>query len=261
MTDFCKKWLEVVHQKNSLLCVGIDPAEQGQRADNTIPAGTTKLEYSLRLIEQVAPYASAIKPNRNYFKDFSRSEMQQFNRRVHELNMLSIDDSKLADIGDTNDAGFFHASQEGFDLVTYAPFPGNIKGAVTGARAHHVGLITLVLMSNPEYKVIKEAHIAGKKGFEYFAAEVAVHGGDGVVIGAPSPSNHITESEVRRVREIIGDRLVLVPGLGAQGGEVSSILSSFGDYSIVNVGRAIMYAADPAAAAQHYRDLLNGFRK
>ena len=65
-----KKWLEVVEKKDSLLCVGLGPAEPGQRPGETFPDNYRKLDYCLNLIEQVAPYASAIKPNRNYLKDF-----------------------------------------------------------------------------------------------------------------------------------------------------------------------------------------------
>ena len=116
-----KKWLEIVARKNSLLCVGIDPAEKDQRMLRTIPTDVSKLDWCLDLVEKVAPFAAAIKPNRNYLKDLSREQMAILNKKIHDLDMLSIDDSKIADIGDTNDAGIFHALQEGFDFVTYAP--------------------------------------------------------------------------------------------------------------------------------------------
>ena len=254
------KWLAAVRAKNSLLCVGIDPAESGQRGTDIMPPGQSKQDYALQLIEVVAPFAAAIKLNRNYFKDVSRAEMQAVTARIHALDMIAIDDSKLADIGDTNDAGLFHAAREGFDLVTYAPFPGNVAAACAGARAHGVGLITLVLMSNPEFRVIKEATIAGQKGYEYFAAEAARGDSAGIVIGAPSAHNHITEEEVRRVRELVGERLVLVPGIGAQGGDMAQIVRSFGDLTCVNVGRAVMCAADPGREARAFRDLLNKLR-
>lgn len=54
--------------------------------------------------------------------------------------------------------------------------------------------------------------------------------------------------------------LVLMPGVGAQGGDAEYILSVFGDNVIANVGRAIMYAHDPVREAVKYRDMLNGLR-
>jgi len=260
--SFKQKWLEIVKRKNTNLCAGLDPAEYGQRPDITIPHGVSKLEWCLDFVEKVAPYSAAIKPNRNYIKDFSRAETQKLIGRIHELDMLAIDDSKLADIGETNDSGFHHAAVEGYDAVTYAPFPGNTREAVGQARAKGLGLIPLVLMSNPEFEPIKNATIRGLKGFEYFAFQSAEYDADAVVVGAPSPTNHIKESEVRRVKEIVGERLVLMPGIGAQGGDAEYIMSVFGgEYVIANVGRAVLGAYRPEKEAMKYRDMLNRLRK
>ncbi len=258
--SFAEKWKNAVEKKNSILCVGLDPAEYGQRPDYSLPQGVNKLEWCLGFVEKIAPFAAAVKPNRNYVKDLSRAELKTLVDCIHAKGMIAIDDSKLADIGETNDAGFYHARQEGYDAVTYAPFPGNTKEAVTQAHAKGLGLIALVLMSNPEFEVIKNATIRGLKGFEYFAVQAAEYGCDGIVVGAPSPSNHVKDEEVRRVREIVGERLVLMPGVGTQGGEAAAILSAFGDNVIANVGRAILYASDPAKKAEEYRNILNKLR-
>ncbi len=259
---FADKWNEAVAERDSILCVGLDPAEYGQRADYVLPQGTSKLAWSLEFIERVAPHAAAIKANRNFIKDLSREETQRLVAKVHEQGMLAIDDSKLADIGDTNDSGWYHAQQEGFDAVTYAPFPGNTREAVTQAHARGLGLIGLVLMSNPEFEVIKNATIRGMKGYEYFALQMAEYGADGAVIGAPSENNHLTDAEVRRVHAIVPDTcLVLMPGVGAQEGEARYLLDVFGDRVIANVGRAIMYGHDSSREAAKYKEMLNGLRR
>ncbi|MBI2146115.1 orotidine 5'-phosphate decarboxylase [Candidatus Woesearchaeota archaeon] len=259
--SFRKKWHETVATKDSILCAGLDPAEYGQRPDTSLPLGASKLEWCLDFVQKVAPYAAAVKPNRNYIKDLSRKETKELVSCIHELGMLAIDDSKLADIGETNESGFYHASQEGFDAVTYAPFPGNTREAVVQAHGKGLGLIALVLMSNPEFEVIKNSTIRGMKGYEYFALQVAEYGADAIVIGAPSEKNHLKDEEVRRVKEIVGERLVLMPGVGAQGGEAQYILNVFGDNVIANVGRAILYAHDPATEAAKYQSMLNDLRK
>jgi orotidine-5'-phosphate decarboxylase len=202
-----------------------------------------------------------VKPNRNFIKDLSKSEVREIVNRIHSHGMVAIDDSKLADIGNTNDSGFYHAEQEGYDAVTYAPFPGNIGEAAKQAHARGLGLIALVLMSNPEYKVMKEATVNGMKMYEHIATEVAKHDVDAMVIGAPSVTNHITDAEVRRVRELAGGRLVLMPGIGAQGGDAQYIMEVFGDNVIANVGRAVLYAKDPAHEASKYRNMLHALRK
>ncbi len=257
---FKEKWLEAVKRKNSILCAGLDPAEYGQRADS-IPHGFSKLEWALQFIEKVAPFAAAIKPNRNYIKDLSREDVQKITKRIHALSMVVIDDSKLVDIGETNDSGLYHAQTEGFDAVTYAPFPGNMREAVAQAHARGLGLIPLVLMSNPEFEAIKNSRIRGLRGFEYFAFQVAEYNADAVVIGAPSPTNHLKNEEVERVKEIVDDKLVLMPGVGAQGGDAKYIIEVFGkDNVIANVGRAIMSKYNPAQAAEKYQKMLNELR-
>lgn len=258
---FMDKWKEAVEKKNSILCAGLDPAEYGQRGDGVLPQGEDKLSWCLDFVEKVAPFSAAVKPNRNYIKDFAGVETRHLTDRIHEFGMLAIDDSKLADIGETNDSGFYHAQAEGFDAVTYVPFPGNMREASKQAHDRGLGLIALVLMSNPEYEVIKNSTIRGLRGYEYFAMQVGEYGVDGMVIGAPSEKNHVKDEEVRKAHELAGEKaLVLMPGVGAQGGDAQYILSVFGDNVIANVGRAVMYAHDPAAAAKKYCDMLNALR-
>lgn len=259
---FRQKWLEIVQRKNSNLCVGLDPAEPGQRPDVTLPHGVSKLDWCLEFLEKVAPYAAGCKPNRNYIKDFSRKETQTLVNRIHSLDMVALDDSKLVDIGDTNDSGLYHSMMEGFDSVTYAPFPGNTMEAVNQAHSRGLGLIPLVLMSNKQFEPIKNSTIRGLKGYEYFALQAAEYGADAIVVGAPSPDNHISDTEVRRVYQIVGPKLVLMPGVGAQGGDAQYIISIFGAENVIaNVGRAIMTAYRPDKAAMKYRDMLNLLRK
>lgn len=101
------------------------------------------------------------------------------------------------------------------------------------------------------------------------AHDVREFGVDGIVIGAPSTKNHITETEIETVSRYVGpEMLVLLPGVGAQGGEAGEIWKHFGsDRVIVNVGRSMMFPEgcrstpdDQRNAAKHYRDMLNDLR-
>lgn len=257
---FREKWQETVAQKDSILCVGLDPADFGQRPGRTLPKEQNKLEWCMDFVRQVAPYSAAIKINRNYVKDFSQGDLYRLVRQVHDLGILAIDDTKLCDIGETNDAGLYHSAAEGFDAVTYSPFPGNVQEAVTQSHARGLGVFVLVLMSNPEFEVMKDGLLGGMKAYEFLARASKEAGADGVVIGAPSGKNHIQESEIRRVYDLLGDQLVLMPGLGAQGGEAKLLLQFFRDRVVANVGRTILYADQPDAEAKKYRDLLNALR-
>ena len=259
--NFAQQWHQTVQKKNSLLCIGLDPAEPEQRSQDTIPPGTSKIDWCLSIIDQVAPFAAAIKPNRKYIKGMPREQVKLITDRIHKHGMIAIIDSKITDIGETNDAAFFHAQQEGFDAITFAPFAGNMKEAVAQAHARQLGLIALVLMSNPEFEQIKNATVNGMKAYEFFATQVKEHDADGMVIGAPNGKNHVTKSDVKRVKEIAGNKVVLMPGIGAQGGDAKEIIEIFGDNTIANVGRAVIYAENPAQEAEKYKKMLNRLRK
>lgn len=256
MSDFRDDWAKAVEAKQSLLCVGIDASEPGQRSSQSIPPGQDKLSWTLEIVDAVAPYAAAVKINRNYYKDFSRSEMSDLTARIRSHGMLSIDDTKLADIGDTNAAAIYHAKAEGYDSLTYAPFPGNTLGTAAEAKRQKLGLIMLVLMSNPEYKVMKSIDVGGRPFYQFLAEEAVKADVEGVVIGAPSPDNHITIAELDWLADKLVKPTILVPGIGAQGGDIAPILRRFGKRTIVNVGRSIIYAGNPEAEAKRFRDLI-----
>lgn len=261
MKTFQQKWYEAVTHKNTILCAGLDPAEASQRLKNTLPEGSDKLDWCLGFVESIAPYAAAVKINRNYIKDFSREDTQTLVEKIHALGMVAIDDTKLADIGSTNQSGFYHAAQEGFDAVTYAPLPGNIQEAVEQAHGQGLGLIVLTILSNPEYATLKAALVNDKPMYHFIAEQVKEYEADSIVIGAPSETNHIRIEEIQQVSRLIDPKtLILVPGVGTQGGELKSLVTVFGDRVIANVGRAIMFAEHPATAARTFQELFNDLR-
>ncbi|HXF91045.1 MAG TPA: orotidine 5'-phosphate decarboxylase / HUMPS family protein [Candidatus Nitrosotenuis sp.] len=254
---FKTKWLNVVRAKKSQLCIGLDPAEHGQRANQTLPPDRNKVEWCLDFIKKVSPYAAAIKINRNFIKDLSRKETQKICHYSHEHGMLTIDDAKLCDVGSSNHAGFYHAAQEGFDAITYSPFPGNIDEATSHAHDVGLGIIVLILMSNPQFLPTKLSLIDGIPFFDYWCQHVIQAKADGVVIGAISPSNHLTPEQVSDVGSKLEEQLILVPGLGEQDGDVRHHLKLFGNRSIINVGRAILFASDVAQSAKNFNQYCN----
>lgn len=287
---FLEKWLEVVDKKNSVLCAGLDPAEFAMgRGEKGLPELDDKREWALSYIEAVAPYCAALKPNMQYWKGPEDIEsLVEISSLAHHLGMVVIDDSKLADIGSTNDAGVFYASQRA-DAVTFSPFAGNIEEAKKQAHDRGIGLISMVLMSNPEYEReknklvplkddigIDQEDIINVNGDKYIKQYISLANDadqfelDGIVIGAPSSKNHITNEEIEKVRGYVRHpMLVLLPGVGAQGGEAGEIWKHFGnDRVIVNVGRSLMLPegsnsnqVDQAITAEKYKEMLNELRK
>ena len=143
------------------------------------------------------------------------------------------------------------------------------------------------LMSNPEYEDVKNklVELDTSQIIDYhrgdmneklevrqyiqLAQNAQAFGLDGVVIGAPSDKNHISDEEIARVRDYLdNERLILLPGVGAQGGEAGKIWGYFGPNNvIVNVGRSAMLPngsnstpQEQREAAKHYQGMLNKLR-
>ncbi|MFH1500477.1 MAG: orotidine 5'-phosphate decarboxylase [archaeon] len=287
-TKFQTQWQEAVSKKNSVLCAGLDPAEFAMgRGDKGLPEGVDKGKWAISYIEAVAPYCAAVKPNFRYWEaDGDVTVLKDIYTMAHELGMVLIDDAKLADIGSTNEAGVFYSAQRA-DAVTFVPFPGNMQEAAEQGKKWGIGVIPMCLMSNPEYAAEKNKLVEGGEDsfqrpdlirlgdrsyvrqYVQLAQSAGFHGLDALVIGAPSAKNHIQEREIETVRRYVGDSmLVLLPGVGAQGGEADAIWKYFDkDNVIVNNGRAMMFPngaestpKQQAAAAQQYKGMLNTLR-
>jgi len=290
---FATKWNKAIEAKNSILCIGLDPVEYWQRQNKTLPEGENMMHWCLEYVDKVAQFAAAVKPNRKFVCSLAREQRNYMNKHFHNLGLVVIDDEKLADIGDTNDAGLYNTKEERYDAVTYSPFPGNLEEAAKQAHGRGLGLIGMCIMSNSEHAreknklvnvreeketyrpedVLVWRHEEWEQNLpaeEYFvrqyvqlAHDAAKYGWDGVVIGAPSKKNHITENEIKTIHHYLKpEQLVLMPGIGTQGGEAKFILDVFGANRVIaNVGSGIMFAKDPVAEAKMYRDMLNSLRK
>lgn len=289
-SDFIAKWYEYSQKKKTLLCAGLDPAPYALgRGEKGLGKKTDKRKWAFRYLEAVAPYCAAVKPNIQYWKSGSDMEtLREIGDMARELDVVVIEDAKLADIGATNESGMYYAAERA-DAVTVAPYAGNISEAAEQGKKRGIAVIIMCLMSNPEYeaekrKLVPIPETAGEhtqrpgrthepgggyvEQYLHLAREAVRRKTEGVVIGAPSPKNHITEEEIAKVRDILQsglkrELLVLCPGVGAQGGEASTLLSVFGRQKvIINVGRSLMFPngsdstpEDQAAAARKYRDL------
>ncbi len=290
---FKEDWSKAVAIKNSTLCAGLDPAEYAMgRSDKGegLPPGENKKDWALKYIEAVAPFCAAIKPNMRYWGRFNDlSSITEIVEFAQDKGLVVIQDSKEADIGPTNDAGIFYAAIRGADAVTIAPYAGNMDEAAKQGEDRGIGLITMCLMSNPGYAKIKNSwfdvsdsasdydpkHIKEIDGIPHIrkymqlANDARKFGVDGIVVGAPSSKNHLKEEEIENACRYFGrNGLVLVPGIGAQGGEVTSLSKYFNAKNLIaNVGRALMFPngaystpEQQAEAAKQYRDMLNNLR-
>jgi orotidine-5'-phosphate decarboxylase len=169
---------------------------------------------------------------------------------------LTICDAKRADIGNTN-YGYVKAifDELGFDAVTVHPFLGREALKPFLSRADK-GTIVLCRTSNPGAGELQDLQVDGKPLWQIIAEKVShewnANGNCMLVVGATYPN------EMRQIRAVAGDITFLVPGIGAQNGDVVAVveagLNRVGKGLILTASRSIIFAKDPGEAARATRD-------
>ena len=271
MARFIEKFEKLLREKNSILCIGLDPAVPEQRKENVIPqnymddaAGDrneARLKFCFDIINKTSEYAIAAKPNDQYLRGLSDIQQKRLSSYIQRHGLLAIYDCKLGDIGDTAESNLFWMHEWGYDAITVHTQPGNLQQITEIAHSYcpPIGIFALVLMSNPEaIKYMKDSEYHGHPIFLTIAEEVKVTGTDGCVVGA---TGHVREQDIKSIRAACGtDKVFLIPGVGTQSGDPDKIIKSGGENILINVGRDIMYSQDPASRAKYYNDRLNNLR-
>lgn len=261
--SFREKVLDCYHEKNSVLCVGLDPALPSQRSSNVVPSryinerdeNRSRLDFCISLVEETSPYCVAFKPNQQYVAGFTSNDHRSLTNAIKTAGCFSILDYKLNDIGDTVESAIFHIKRWGYDAITFNPFLGNLEGTVKLAHSgeQKLGIIVLTLTSNPEaVRYQKETKLNGKSLYLAVAEDVQKYGADGCVVGA---TGHVTADEIKAIRKAAGsDKIFLVPGVGAQKGDPQKVIESGGNV-LINVSRDVIYSESPSEKAKEYTEL------
>lgn len=231
----------------SLLCVGLDP--QGF-TDSQAAA-----EACIRLVDATHPYAAAFKPNSAFFEQFGAAGMAALEALIGYIRTVDrtipiILDAKRGDIGNTA-AAYAKAAFESLDAdaVTLSPYMGADSVAPFLTDPAH-GALILCRTSNPGAADFQEQPLGGGRLYEYvaeWAEGLNANSNVGLVVGATDPAS------LARVRDLWPEGWFLVPGVGAQGGDLATTVAAGrradGLGVLINVSRGISAAADPAAEA------------
>lgn len=252
----------------SLLCVGLDPeiARLPEGIART-PAGV--LEFNRAIIEATSDLVCAYKPNLAFYEALGPEgfEVLSQSRRLVPAGIPVIGDAKRGDIGNTARA-YAEAlfDRLGFDAVTVNPYLG--RDAVEPFLAYRDrGVLVLCRTSNPGAAEVQNL-LVEKDGalrplyevMALLARDWNQHGNVGLVVGATAPA------ELDRVRDLAPDLPILVPAVGAQGGDIAAAARANRPEApaIVSASRAILYASagrdfaeESRRAAQGLRDALN----
>ena len=255
----------------TLLCVGLDP-EPARFPAALRDAPDAVFEFCRAIVDATADFACAFKPQIAHFAALGAEDaLARLVAHVHTAHpgIPVILDSKRGDIGST--AAHYAAEafdRYGADAATVNPYLGRDSVQPFLERTDR-GVVILCRTSNPGSGEFQDLRCDGLPLYQHVALRVArdwnTHGNCMLVIGATWPD------ELRQVRALVGDLPFLVPGVGAQGGDVEAVLangaSSDGSGLVISSSRAILYAGDGAdfaeaarSAAQAQRDQINRYR-
>ena len=276
MIHFADRLAEAVRRKGPL-CVGIDPRWEMlptslREAYADLPpelrAAAAVQEFSLKVLELVAPFAGVIKPQAAFFELLGppgMAALQEVLRQARAMGFVTILDAKRGDIASTAtayaEAAFAGAVIEGSpvpvwdaDSLTVNPYLGAdaVEPFVTAARLSQRGLFVLVRTSNPGAKLFQDLMCDGKPVYRHVGDAVArwnaANLGDcglgdvGAVVGATHPN------ELIELRSALPNVWLLVPGYGAQGGTADDVRVAYrtdGLGAIVNSSRGVTFPFKP----------------
>ena len=266
--DFNTKLSAAWAKNNSLLCVGLDP-------DVTkLPEGLDQFKFNKAIIDATADLICAFKPNPAFYEALGVEGiacLEQTCQYIKEYypDIPIILDSKRGDIGNTNKA-YAQAAFEVLhaDAVTLHPYFGK-ESLKPFLEIADKGMIIMCKSSNAGGGELQDLKVGDQKLYEYVAQQVVDKWNDNnnclLMVGATYPA------ELAAVRKIAGDMPILVPGVGAQQGDIEAMLkaglTADGTGLIINSSREILFASNGSDFAEvarqkatEARDRINQYR-
>jgi len=263
--NFMDKLTSITQENNSLLCVGLDPDP------NLMPEKVSVLEFNKAIIDATAGFVCAYKLNLAFYEALGDEGLDVLKQTVQHIpdNIPVIGDGKRGDIGNTAKA-YARAlfTNLNFDATTVNPYLG-FDSVEPFIQYTDKGVFILCRTSNASAVDFQSLSCDSELGthplFELVALKASqwnVNGNIGLVMGATYPE------ELRIIRNNHPDMPLLIPGIGAQGGDLALTVrygvDAHGKKAIINASRQIIYASPgkdfaraAGAAAQSLRDEIN----
>jgi len=259
------------HRNDSLVCVGLDP-EPSRFPAHLKDTPDAIFEFCRDIVDATADRVCCFKPQFAHFAAHRAEEaLERLIAHIHRTHpgVPVILDAKRGDVGST---AAFYASEAfdryGADAVTVNPYLGH-DALEPFLRRADKGVVILCRTSNPGARDLQDLDVGTRTLYQHVAYKAATewnaNGNCLLVVGATYPK------ELAEVRALVGDMPFLVPGVGAQGGDVEAAVQSGrtadGTGLVISSSRAILYAgngrdfaAKARSAAEDLRVSINTFR-
>ena len=270
--------LENQWSQGNFACVGLDSdfskiPETAYKSGNErdVSISNTIVAFNREIVEATKDLVCAYKPNVAFYEAYGIEGIGALHRTIADIHAIApnvpvILDAKRADIGNTN-LGYLESAFKVLlaDAITVHPYLGS-EALQPFLDCAEKGIIVLCRTSNPGAGEFQDLIVDGEPFYRIVARHVAEqwnkNNNCALVVGATYPG------ELREIRELVGDMPILIPGIGAQGGNVEKTVNagkdSRGKGMIINSSRGIIFASkgeDFAEAARRetikLRDLIN----
>lgn len=271
MSQFVEQLERIWDANDSLVCVGLDPEIErfpAQFAEQPSPI----FQFNKSIVDATADLVCAYKPQFAHYAAYEAED--QLERTIDYIHrnypgIPVILDSKRGDVGNTAERYAIEAFERYHaDAVTVSPYLGG-DSLEPFLEYEEKGVIILCRTSNPGAGDLQDLVMDGRRLFHIVADLAArrwnTRGNCSLVVGATYPR------ELAEVREIVGNMPLLVPGVGAQGGDVAQAVqngqTAAGAGLVISSSRGILYAASgenfasaAREATQKLRDQINAGR-
>ena len=255
---FLDKLDSAVEKNSSLLCVGLD-VDLSRIPPKFLTKEDPIFFFNKEIIDATQDLVCAFKPNIAFYEMYGIYGLSSLIKTMEYLQQTDIPvilDAKRGDVGHSSSA-YAKSAFEVFkaDAVTVNPYMG-YDSVRPFLDYQEKGVFILCLTSNSGAKDFQNS---GKDHPLYLAVAQRVKewndaGNCGLVVGATKPE------QLKEISEIVPGLPILIPGIGAQGGDLAASVKFGGQRPILNASRSILYAADPKAEAKKLRDEINKYR-
>lgn len=267
--SFNEKLIKIQKEKNSLLCIGLD-SDAERIPENFLKFQNPQLEFNRVIIQNTKDLVCAYKLNLAFYEEHGIKGIETLEKTLQLIpdDIIKIADGKRGDIGNTavkQAKTLFNTYK--FDAVTVNPYMG-FDAIEPFTDNPEKGVFILCVTSNEGAKDFQHLNSSGKPLYVHVAIKSKKwnrNNNIGLVVGA----THI--AELKKLRTILPEIPFLIPGIGAQKGDLEKTVkygcSENGLNAVINISRAIIFSTlsnnfqeSVRKAAEKYYNEINTYR-